>query len=181
LIVCLFAVALAACHAGVVKPVDEPEEREVANIASDDHEPEEAPAEPEGESEASRKERRNTEEATTADVKAVEEPVAVEEPKVAEESELEREGATAIAADELKDDDIEAIVIAEDETENPREKRTLGLLTVGTRLVGAKLAAAGSVAAATVGVVAAAKPLILLGLGKCKYFIYLRVCVCVRA
>lgn len=52
---------------------------------------------------------------------------------------------------------------------NSRQKRTLGLLTAGANAVGAGLGAAGSAAATAFGVAASAKPLILLGLGKCEY------------
>ena len=49
-----------------------------------------------------------------------------------------------------------------------REKRTLGLLTVGAKAVAAGIGTAGKVAGATIATAAALKPLILLGLGKCK-------------
>ncbi len=43
-----------------------------------------------------------------------------------------------------------------------------GLLTVGAQAAAGGLSVAGQVAGAAVSTVAAAKPLILLGLGKCK-------------
>ena len=51
------------------------------------------------------------------------------------------------------------------------EPRTLGVVTTGASLAGSALGAAGRVALALVGVAAAVKPLLVLGLGKCKYAI----------
>ena len=51
------------------------------------------------------------------------------------------------------------------------EARTLGILTVGANTAGTALGAAGRMALALVGVAAAVKPLIVLGLGKCEYAI----------
>ena len=48
------------------------------------------------------------------------------------------------------------------------EARTLGIITTGAGLAGNALGAAGRVALALVGVAAAVKPLLVLGLGKCK-------------
>ena len=48
------------------------------------------------------------------------------------------------------------------------EARTLGVITTGANLAGSALGAAGRVALALVGVAAAVKPLLVLGLGKCK-------------
>ena len=48
------------------------------------------------------------------------------------------------------------------------EARTLGVVTTGANLAGSALGAAGRVALALVGVAAAVKPLLVLGLGKCK-------------
>ena len=49
------------------------------------------------------------------------------------------------------------------------EARTLGVVTTGANLAGSALGAAGRVALALVGVAAAVKPLLILGLGKCEY------------
>ena len=51
------------------------------------------------------------------------------------------------------------------------EARTLGLITTGAQAVGSGIGAAGRVALALVGVAAAVKPLVVLGLGKCKTII----------
>ena len=52
--------------------------------------------------------------------------------------------------------------------ENNRNGKTLGLLTVGAQAVGTGVGTAGKVLGTAVGVLSAVKPLILLGLGKCK-------------
>ena len=52
--------------------------------------------------------------------------------------------------------------------QSEREPRTLGLLTAGAGALQAGIGAAGSAVGTAIGVAAAAKPLILLGLGKCK-------------
>ena len=49
-----------------------------------------------------------------------------------------------------------------------RQPRTLGLLEFGANALSNGIGAVGGAAATAVGAVAAAKPLILLGLGKCK-------------
>ena len=55
------------------------------------------------------------------------------------------------------------------ETNNQNgEARTLGVITTGANLAGSAIGAAGRVALALVGVAAAVKPLLVLGLGKCK-------------
>lgn len=49
------------------------------------------------------------------------------------------------------------------------QARTLGLVTAGANVVGSGIGTIGRLAAVAVGLVAAVKPLIILGLGKCKY------------
>ena len=56
------------------------------------------------------------------------------------------------------------------------EARTLGVVTTGANLAGSALGAAGRVALALVGVAAAVKPLLVLGLGKCKWYILESTC-----
>lgn len=63
--------------------------------------------------------------------------------------------------------DAEPVMVME-QPQSRRKGRTLGLLSFGAEAVGAGVGAAGSAAASAIGVAAAAKPLILLGLGKCK-------------
>ena len=49
------------------------------------------------------------------------------------------------------------------------EERTLGIIQTGAGVVGTGLSTAGKLAAAAIGVVSAVKPLIMLGVGKCKH------------
>jgi hypothetical protein len=62
---------------------------------------------------------------------------------------------------------IQAAVIPEEKS-NDRQKRTLGLLTVGAQMAQSGVGTAGKVALTALGLVSAIKPLILLGIGKCK-------------
>ena len=56
------------------------------------------------------------------------------------------------------------------------EARTLGVAITGANLASSALGAAGRVALALVGVAAAVKPLLVLGLGKCElYFYFIRI------
>ena len=59
--------------------------------------------------------------------------------------------------------------IPKEEKENHRQGKTLGLLTVGTQALGSTVGTAGKVLGTAVGVISAIKPLLLLGLGKCKF------------
>ena len=54
--------------------------------------------------------------------------------------------------------------------ENHRQGKTLGLLTVATSALGSGASTAGAALGTAVGVISAVKPLLLLGLGKCKFF-----------
>ena len=54
-----------------------------------------------------------------------------------------------------------------------RQKRTLGLVTAGAGAVSEGIGAAGAIAATAVGILSAVKPLIILGLGKCKNTVFL--------
>ena len=54
------------------------------------------------------------------------------------------------------------------------EARTLGVMITGANLAGSALGAAGRVALALVGVAAAVKPLLVLGLGKCELYFCIR-------
>ena len=49
------------------------------------------------------------------------------------------------------------------------EERTLGIIQTGAGVAATGLSTAGKLAAAAIGVVSAVKPLIMLGVGKCKY------------
>ena len=53
--------------------------------------------------------------------------------------------------------------------ENHRQGKTLGLLTVATSALGSGASPAGAALGTAVGVISAVKPLLLLGLGKCKF------------
>ena len=53
-------------------------------------------------------------------------------------------------------------------TNQEGQARTLGLVTTGANLAGSAISTVGRVALALVGVAAAVKPLIILGLGKCE-------------
>ena len=48
------------------------------------------------------------------------------------------------------------------------EERTLGIIQTGAGVAATGLSTAGKLAAAAIGVVSAVKPLIMLGVGKCK-------------
>jgi hypothetical protein len=63
---------------------------------------------------------------------------------------------------------ITLVPVPEPGTTVSRHKRTLGLITVGAQAVSNGVGTLGKLAGTAVGVAAAAKPLILLGLGKCK-------------
>ena len=54
------------------------------------------------------------------------------------------------------------------EEKNHRQGKTLGLLTVGTQALGSGIGTAGKVLGTAVAALTAVKPLLLLGLGKCK-------------
>ena len=55
------------------------------------------------------------------------------------------------------------------EKENHRQGKTLGLLSVGTSALGSGVGTAGKVLGTAVAAISAIKPLLLLGLGKCKF------------
>ena len=61
-----------------------------------------------------------------------------------------------------------AVIPSDENQPNSRQKRTLGLLTAGADTVATGLGTAGTMAATAVGIISAIKPLVLLGLGKCK-------------
>ena len=56
--------------------------------------------------------------------------------------------------------------------ENHRQGKTLGLLTVGTSALGSTVGSVGAALGTAVGIISAVKPLVLLGLGKCKFLKY---------
>ena len=66
----------------------------------------------------------------------------------------------------VEDADADEVVPVE---VSSRQPRTLGILTVGARAVGTGIAAAGKATGTAVAATAAAKPFILLGLGKCEW------------
>lgn len=74
--------------------------------------------------------------------------------------------ANVVRTDETKPEDPEE---APETKTLSREKRTLGLLTVGAQAVSKGVGTVGKLAAAGLATAVAAKPLIILGLGKCKY------------
>ena len=62
-----------------------------------------------------------------------------------------------------------AAVIPSSNPDDQGDARTLGLATVAAGAIGSGIGTIGRLAATAIGVLAAAKPLIMLGLGKCKY------------
>ena len=61
-----------------------------------------------------------------------------------------------------------AVIKEQEQKSNSRQKRTLGLLTVGAQALSGGVGKAAVIAGATIAAVTAIKPLILLGVGKCK-------------
>ena len=57
---------------------------------------------------------------------------------------------------------------SENNEKNHRQGKTLGLLTVGANALSPVVSTAGQVALGTIAAISAIKPLILLGIGKCK-------------
>lgn len=67
------------------------------------------------------------------------------------------------------------VLVEEPEVESPpvvrdhhRQGRTLGLATLGVKALGEGVKLLGSATAGAIGTTIAAKPLVILGLGKCK-------------
>ncbi len=61
-----------------------------------------------------------------------------------------------------------AVLKREEDETNSRQKRTLGLLTVGANALSDGVGTAGVLAGTAIAAVSAIKPLLLLGIGKCK-------------